>query len=93
MFNCSSAGLEKKLIWKHVVGKDCKKKVFFLTMSWFLLSSGVVVAETSSVVKSEVSATVETQSLSSKTVLKRELSKTVEVQEPVQMCSTLEFER
>jgi len=55
--------------------------------------AGVVVAESSSVVKSEVSATVETQSLSSKTVLKRELSKTVEVQEPVQMCSTLEFER
>jgi len=55
--------------------------------------AGVVVAESSGVVKSEVSATVETQSLSSKTVLKRELSKTVEVQEPVQMCSTLEFER
>ena len=52
----------------------------------------MVVAETSTAVKSEVSSTVETQSLK-KTELKRELSKTVEIQENAQMCSTLEFAR
>jgi len=51
-----------------------------------------VVAETSSVVKSEVNSAVETQSLK-KTELKRELSKTVEIQENSQLCSTLEFAR
>jgi len=51
-----------------------------------------VVAETSTVVKSEVNSTVETQSLK-KTELKRELSKTVEFQENTQLCSTLEFAR
>jgi len=51
-----------------------------------------VVAESSSVVESSVSTTVQTPSLQ-KTELKRELSKTVEVQESTQMCSTLEFSR
>ena len=51
-----------------------------------------MVAETSSVVKSEVNSAVETQSLK-KTELKRELSKTVEIQENSQLCSTLEFAR
>jgi len=54
--------------------------------------AGKVVAETSTVVKSEVNSTVETQSLK-KTELKRELSKTVEFQENTQLCSTLEFAR
>ena len=64
----------------------------FLTRRWFLFFSGKVVAETSTVVKSEVNSTVETQSLK-KTELKRELSKTVEFQENTQLCSTLEFAR
>jgi len=54
--------------------------------------AGEVVAEASTLVQSQVNSTVESQTLQ-KTVLKRELSKTVEFQENVQLCSTLEFSR